>query len=82
MFFLAVMNFVYGFFEIFAIVDAVTQGGPAGATNVLVFKVYIDGFVNLDLGASAAQSVILMIFALLMTLLQFRYVERRVSYDV
>ncbi|CAN7543104.1 ABC transporter permease subunit [Variovorax paradoxus] len=82
MFFLAVMNFVYGFFEIFAIVDAVTQGGPAGATNVLVFKVYVDGFINLDLGSSAAQSVILMIFALLMTLLQFRYVERRVSYDV
>jgi sn-glycerol 3-phosphate transport system permease protein len=81
-FFLAVMNFVYGFFEIFAIIDAVTRGGPAGATNVLVYKVYTDGFVNLDLGSSAAQSVFLMIFALLMTLLQFRYVERRVSYDV
>lgn len=81
-FFLAVMNFVYGFFEVFAIIDAVTKGGPAGATNVLVYKVYMDGFVNLDLGSSAAQSVILMAFALLLTLLQFRYVERRVNYDV
>ena len=81
-FFLAVMNFVYGFFEIFAIIDAVTRGGPAGATNVLVYKVYVDGFINLDLGSSAAQSVVLMIFALFMTLLQFRYVERRVSYDL
>jgi sn-glycerol 3-phosphate transport system permease protein len=80
-FFLAVMNFVYGFFEVFAIIDAVTRGGPAGATNVLVYKVYTDGFVNLDLGSSAAQSVILMAFALMMTLLQFRYVERRVNYD-
>ena len=76
------MNFVYGFFEIFAIIDAVTRGGPAGATNVLVYKVYQDGFVNLDLGSSAAQSVLLMIFAMLMTLLQFRYVERNVNYDV
>jgi len=81
-FFLAVMNFVYGFFEVFAIIDAVTSGGPAGATNVLVYKVYVDGFINLDLGSSAAQSVVLMIFALFMTLLQFRYVERKVSYDI
>jgi sn-glycerol 3-phosphate transport system permease protein len=80
-FFLAVMNFVYGFFEVFAIIDAVTRGGPAGATNVLVYKVFTDGFINLDLGSSAAQSVILMAFALLMTLLQFRYVERKVNYD-
>lgn len=82
LFFLAVMNFVYGFFEVFAIIDAVTKGGPAGATNVLVYKVFTDGFINLDLGSSAAQSVILMAFALLMTLLQFRYVERNVNYDV
>jgi sn-glycerol 3-phosphate transport system permease protein len=82
MFFLAVMNFVYGFFDIFGIIDAVTRGGPAGATNVLVYKVYVDGFVNLDLGSSAAQSVLLMIFAASMTLLQFRFVERRVNYDV
>ncbi len=80
-FFLAVMNFVYGFFEIFAIIDAVTHGGPAGATDVLVFKVFQDGFVNLDLGSPAAQSVLLMLFAVSMTFLQFRYVERRVNYD-
>jgi sn-glycerol 3-phosphate transport system permease protein len=80
LFFLIVMNFVYGFFEVFAIVDAVTRGGPAGATDVLVYKVYRDGFINLDLGSSAAQSVIMMIFSMAMTLLQFRYVERRVNY--
>ena len=80
-FFLAVMNFVYGFFEIFAIIDAVTHGGPAGATNVLVYKVYTDGFINLDLGSSAAQSVLLMVFAVSMTVLQFRFVERRINYD-
>lgn len=81
-FFLLVMNFVYGLFETFAIIDAVTRGGPANATNILVYKVYQDGFVNLDLGSSAAQSVLLMGFALILTLLQFRYVERQVNYDV
>jgi sn-glycerol 3-phosphate transport system permease protein len=81
-FFLAVMNFIYGFFETFAIIDAVTKGGPAGATNILVYKVYVDGFVNLDLGSSAAQSVLLMSFALLCTLLQFRYFDRKVNYGV
>lgn len=81
-FFLLVMNFVYGFFETFAIIDTVTHGGPAAATNILVYKVYQDGFVNLDLGSSAAQSVLLMIFAMALTVLQFRYVERSVNYDV
>lgn len=81
-FFLVVMNFVYGFFETFAIVDAVTRGGPGGATMILVYKVYQDGFVHIDLGSSAAQSVLLMIFAVILTLLQFRYVERNVNYDV
>ncbi|MCS3978795.1 sn-glycerol 3-phosphate transport system permease protein [Bradyrhizobium japonicum] len=81
-FFLAVMNFIYGFFETFAIIDAVTKGGPAGATNILVYKVFVDGFVNLDLGSSAAQSVLLMSFALLCTLLQFRYFDRKVNYGV
>ncbi|MGE0723598.1 MAG: ABC transporter permease subunit [Alphaproteobacteria bacterium] len=81
-FFLVVMNFVYGFFDTFAIIDAVTRGGPAGATNILVYKVYQDGFLNLDLGSSAAQSVILMLSAFALTLLQFRYVERKVNYDV
>ena len=81
-FFLLVMNFVYGFFETFAIIDAVTRGGPGGATMILVYKVYQDGFVHIDLGSSAAQSVLLMIFAIALTLLQFRYVERNVNYDV
>lgn len=81
-FFLVVMNFVYGLFETFAIIDAVTRGGPAGATNILVYKVYQDGFVNLDLGSSAAQSVLLMAFALILTMLQFRYIERKVNYDI
>lgn len=80
LFFLLVMNFVYGLFDIFAIIHAVTQGGPAGATNVLVHKVYQDGFINLDLGSSAAQSVMLMLFAVAMTFLQFRFLERRVNY--
>lgn len=82
LFFLIVMNFVYGFFETFAIIDAVTRGGPGGATMILVYKVYQDGFVHIDLGSSAAQSVLLMIFAVTLTLLQFRYVERNVNYDV
>jgi sn-glycerol 3-phosphate transport system permease protein len=82
LFFLTTMNFVYGFFETFAIIDAVTHGGPAGATNILVYKVYQDGFINLDLGSSAAQSVLLMTFALLLTLLQFKYVERKVNYSI
>jgi sn-glycerol 3-phosphate transport system permease protein len=81
-FFLTTMNFVYGFFETFAIIDAVSHGGPAGATNILVYKVYQDGFINLDLGSSAAQSVLLMTFALLLTLLQFKYVERKINYSV
>ena len=82
LFFLMTMNFVYGFFETFAIIDAVTHGGPAGATNILVYKVYQDGFINLDLGSSAAQSVLLMTFALLLTLLQFKYIERKVNYGI
>ena len=67
-FFLLAMNFVYGFFETFAIIDAVTKGGPGGATMILVYKVYLDGFVHIDLGSSAAQSVLMMIFALVLTL--------------
>ena len=81
-FFLLVMNFVYGFFETFAIVDAVTRGGPGGATMILVYKVYQDGFVHIDLGSSAAQSVLLMSFALICTLLQFRYFDHKVNYGV
>src|SRR4051794_12033555 len=82
LFFLVVVNFVYGFFETFAVVDATTKGGPAGATTTLVYKVYLDGFVSLDLGASAAQSIILMALALMLTIVQFRFVEQRVKYSV
>jgi sn-glycerol 3-phosphate transport system permease protein len=81
-FFLVVMNFVYGLFETFGIIDAMTRGGPAGATNSLVYKVYQDGFVQLDLGSSAAQSVILMVVAIIFTVLQFRALERKVNYQV
>jgi sn-glycerol 3-phosphate transport system permease protein len=76
------MNFVYGLFDTFGIIDAVTKGGPGGATNTLVYKVYQDGFVLLDLGSSAAQSVILMIVAIVFTVLQFRALERQVKYQV
>lgn len=79
-FFLLVMNIVFAFFETFGIIHAVTAGGPAKATEILVYKVYNDGFIGLDLGGSAAQSVILMIMVIAMTVVQFRYVEKRVEY--
>ncbi len=79
-FFLLVVNVVYAFFDTFGIIHAVTSGGPAGATNILVYKVYSDGFVGLDLGGSAAQSVVLMVIVISLTVVQFRYLERRVQY--
>ncbi len=79
-FFLLVVNIVYAFFETFAIVDAITQGGPGQETSILVYKVYHDGFKALDLGGSAAQSVILMAIVITLTVLQFRFIERRVNY--
>lgn len=79
-FFLIVVNVVYAFFDTFGIIHAVTDGGPAGATQILVFKVYKDGFVGLDLGRSAAQSAVLMAIVVTLTVVQFRYVERRVHY--
>lgn len=79
-FFLLVINAIYAFFETFGIIHAVTQGGPANATTILVYKVYNDGFVGLDLGGSAAQSVILMFLVIGMTVVQFRYIEKRVEY--
>ncbi len=79
-FFLLVVNVVFAFFETFAIIHAVTQGGPAKATEILVYKVYNDGFVGLDLGGSAAQSVILMVIVIMLTVIQFRYVEKKVEY--
>lgn len=79
-FFLLVINVVYAFFDTFAIVDAATQGGPGKDTAILVYKVYYDGFKALDMGGSAAQSVILMIIVIALTVVQFRYVERKVQY--
>ena len=79
-FFLLVMNIVYAFFDTFAIVDATTMGGPGQSTNILVYKVFVDGFRNMDFGGSAAQSVILMIMVIALTFIQFRYIERRVNY--
>ena len=79
-FFLLVVNVVYAFFDTFAIVDAATNGGPVQATAILVFKVYQDGVQALDLGGSAAQSVILMIVVVALTVAQFRFVERKVQY--
>lgn len=79
-FFLLVINVVYAFFDTFAIVDAATQGGPGKDTAILVYKVYHDGFKALDLGSSAAQSVVLMVIVVALTVIQFRYVEKKVNY--
>jgi len=79
-FFLLVVNIVYAFFDTFGVIDATTQGGPAGATQILVYKVYYDGVKAADLGGSSAQSVILMAIVIALTVVQFRYVERRVQY--
>lgn len=79
-FFLLVMNIVYAFFDTFAIVDATTMGGPGQDTNILVYKVFVDGFRNMDFGGSAAQSVILMVMVIVLTVIQFRFIERRVNY--
>ncbi|HET8747700.1 MAG TPA: sn-glycerol-3-phosphate ABC transporter permease UgpA [Ramlibacter sp.] len=79
-FFLLVINVIYAFFDTFAIVDAATQGGPGKDTAILVYKVYYDGFKALDLGGSAAQSVVLMVIVVTLTVLQFRFVEKKVNY--
>jgi sn-glycerol 3-phosphate transport system permease protein len=79
-FFLVVVNIVYAFFDTFGTIHATTRGGPAGATNTLVYKVFNDGFIGLDLGGSAAQSVVLMVIVVTLTVVQFRYIERRVEY--
>jgi sn-glycerol 3-phosphate transport system permease protein len=79
-FYLIVINIVYAMFDTFGIVHATTQGGPARATEILVYKVYFDGFIGLNLGSSAAQSVILMVIVVALTAVQFRFIERRVQY--
>jgi sn-glycerol 3-phosphate transport system permease protein len=79
-FFLLVINIVYAFFDTFAIIDAATSGGPGKDTAILVYKVYYDGFKALDLGGSAAQSVVLMIIVIALTVVQFKFVEKKVQY--
>ena len=79
-FFLLVINVVYAFFDTFAIIDNATQGGPGKDTSILVYRVYYDGFKAMDLGGSAAQSVVLMAIVVALTVVQFRYVEKKVNY--
>lgn len=79
-FFLMVINITYAFFETFGIIDTTTRGAPGGATNTLVYKVFQDGFRGADLGGSSAQSVVLMLIVLVLTVVQFRFIERRVHY--
>ena len=79
-FFLLVVNIVYAFFDTFGVIDATTQGGPAGATHILVYKVYYDGVKAADLGGSSAQSVVLILIVIALTVAQFRFVEKKVQY--
>lgn len=79
-FFLLVVNIIYAFFDTFGTIDALTTGGPGRATTTLIYKVYRDGYRNLDLGSSSAQSVVLMVVVILITVVQFRFIERRVHY--
>ncbi|MEO9778279.1 MAG: sn-glycerol-3-phosphate ABC transporter permease UgpA [Sedimentitalea sp.] len=79
-FFLLVVNIVYAFFETFGVIHTITSGGPQQATTILVYKVYADGFVGQDLGSSAAQSVVLLVVVGLLTIIQFKFIERRVHY--
>jgi len=79
-FFLLVINVIYAFFSTFAIVDATTHGGPGKETAILVYKLYYDGFKALDMGGSAAQSVVLMLIVIALTVVQFRFVEKKVQY--
>jgi len=79
-FFLLVVGLVYAFFDTFGVIHAVTAGGPAKATEILVYKVYYDGIIAMDLGSSAAQSVLLMLMVIGLTMVQFRFIERKVHY--
>ena len=79
-FFLLVINIVYAFFDTFGIIDTMTRGGPGRATETMVYKVYVDGLLGGNLGSSAAQSVILMVLVIMLTAIQFRFVERKVTY--
>jgi len=79
-FFLLVVNIVYAFFETFGVIHTITSGGPQQSTTILVYKVFADGFVGQDLGSSAAQSVVLLVVVGLLTVIQFKFIERRVHY--
>ncbi|MBS7810407.1 sn-glycerol-3-phosphate ABC transporter permease UgpA [Roseococcus pinisoli] len=79
-FFLLVVNLVYAFFDTFGVIHSLTQGGPGKATETLIYRVYTDGVINLNLGSSSAQSVILMLLVVVLTVIQFRYIERKVHY--
>ncbi len=79
-FFLLVVNIVYAFFETFGVIHTITAGGPQQSTTILVYKVFADGFVGQDLGSSAAQSVILLVVIGILTVIQFKFIERRVHY--
>jgi sn-glycerol 3-phosphate transport system permease protein len=79
-FFLLVVNIVYAFFDTFGVIDATTSGGPAGSTQILVYKVFVDGVKSADLGGSSAQSAVLMVIVIALTVVQFRFVERKVNY--
>ena len=79
-FFLLVVNIVYAFFDTFGVIHTITSGGPEQSTTILVYKVFSDGFVSQDLGSSAAQSVILLVLVGILTVIQFRYIERKVHY--
>ena len=80
-FFLLVVNLVYAFFDTFPVIDAATGGGPVQATTTLIYKIYREGFAGLDLSSSAAQSVVLMLLVIILTVIQFRFVERKVRYQ-
>lgn len=79
-FFLLVINITYAFFETFSLIDTLTRGAPGGGTTTLVYKIYRDGFIGTDLGSSSAQSVILMVFVMALTVIQFRFIERKIHY--
>jgi sn-glycerol 3-phosphate transport system permease protein len=80
-FFLLMMNLIYGFFDTFGIIQVMTHGGPGNSTTNLIYKVYRDGFEGMDIGSSAAQSVLLMLLVVALSLFQFRYLERKVHYE-
>ena len=80
-FYLVVLNMVFAFFESFGVIDAVTKGGPGQSTEIMVYKAYKDGFIGLNLGSSGAQSVLLMALVIGLTVLQFRFAEKKVTYS-